>query len=369
MYRLVNKPYGRRMHAQSSTYPLTSLYLYLSDQCNLSCRHCWISPGFSQSKTDGVPLEDLKRTILEAKTISLQSVKLTGGEPLLYRDINALLTFLASEDIAVIIESNGTLFDCHLLETMQSCQVDQVSVSLDAATREIHDEMRGVKGSFDQTLKGLRLLSEYEFDFQIIMTLQRKNSQEIQGLVSLAKEMGASSLKINHLVPCGRGERIFRNRENLNPEELIVLYQRVERERSSHGNLDVIFDLPVALRSIEDIKRRGIIECRIMNILGILANGDFSICGIGQTIDELRMGNLFQDSIVEIWQNHRILMDLRRSLPRRLKGICGDCLFRFQCLGACRANAYALNKDLYAPYFLCQESYDAGRFPASRMVQ
>jgi len=357
------------MHARTPSYPLASLYLYLSDQCNLSCSHCWISPGFSQSATNGIPLEHLKKTILEAKTIGLQSVKLTGGEPLLYRDINALLEFLASEDIVVIIESNGTLFERRILETLRLCQVDQISVSLDAGRKEIHDEMRGVKGGFDRTLKGLRLLSEYEYDFQIIMTLQRKNSQEIQGLISLAKELGAGSLKINHLVPCGRGERVFRNRENLNPDELILLYQTVERERSSHGNLDVIFDLPVALRSIEDIKRRGIIECKIMNILGILASGDYSVCGIGQTIDELRMGNLYQDSIIDVWQNNRILADLRDSLPRQLKGVCGNCLFKFQCLGACRANAYALNKDLYASYFLCQESYDSGRFPASRTVQ
>ena len=357
------------MHVPSSAYPLTSLYLYLSDQCNLSCRHCWISPGFSQSATRGIPLKHLKKTILEAKTIGLQSVKLTGGEPLLYRDIKALLTFLASEDIVVIIETNGTLFDRHILETLQLCQVDQISVSLDAATKEIHDEIRGVKGGFDETLKGLRLLSEFEFDFQIIMTLQRENSREIGGLVSLAKELGAGSLKINHLVPCGRGNRVFRSRENLSPEELILLYQTVEKERSSHGNLNVIFDLPVALRSVEDIKRRGIIECNILSILGILASGDFSICGIGQTIDELRMGNLYRDSIVEIWQNNRILTELRDSLPRQLKGVCGACLFKFQCLGACRANAYALNKDLYASYFLCQETYDSGRFPVSRTVQ
>lgn len=357
------------MHTQNQSYPLASLYLYLSDQCNLFCRHCWISPGYSESATTGIPLEHLKKAILEAKTIGLESVKLTGGEPLLYRDIKTLLKFLADENIAVIIETNGTLFERPILETLRLCQVDQISISLDAATKEIHDEIRGVKGGFDQTLKGLRLLSEFEFDFQIIMTLQRKNSQEIQGMVSLGKKLGASSLKINHLVPCGRGERVFRNKENLSPNELMLLYQTVERERSSHGDLDVIFDLPVALRSIEDIKRRGIVECRIMNILGILANGDFSICGIGQTIDELRMGNLYQDSIVEIWQSNRILLDLRNSLPRHLKGICGDCLFRFQCLGACRANAYALNKDLYAPYFLCQESYDSGRFPVSRRSQ
>ena len=50
------------MYDESPVYPLTSLYLYLSDQCNLSCNHCWISPKFSRNRTDGIPLEDLKET-------------------------------------------------------------------------------------------------------------------------------------------------------------------------------------------------------------------------------------------------------------------------------------------------------------------
>ena len=277
--------------------------------------------------------------------------------------------FLAYKDIAILIETNGTLFNSRILENLQSCKVEQISVSLDAGRAGIHDKIRGVKGSFHRTLKGLRLLSEYDLNFQIIMTLQRNNSLEIPEIVSLGEGLGASSLKINHLLPCGRGKEAFKNRQNLDPGELIHLYRMVKREWPSNNDLDIVFDLPVALRSIEDIKRRGIIECRILNILGILANGDFSICGIGQTVDELRMGSLYRDSIKDVWQTSQILTDLRQSLPRQLKGVCGHCIFKFQCLGSCRANAYALNKDLYAPYFLCQESYDSGLFPASRFIQ
>jgi SynChlorMet cassette radical SAM/SPASM protein ScmF len=357
------------MREQSPYYQLSSLYLYLADQCNLSCRHCWISPGFSQGQKDGLPLDYLKKAILEAKALGLQSVKLTGGEPLLYRDIHALLEFLAAEEINILIETNGTLLNNNILEKMKSCEMEQISVSLDANTPEVHDDLRGVKGSFDRTMAGLRLLSGYGFSFQIIMTIHRKNCMEIPGLISLCKELGAGSLKINPLLPCGRGKEVFRDKQNLDPGELIQLYQMVEREWLLNTDLDVIFDLPVALRSIADIKRRGIIECRILNILGVLANGDFSICGIGQTIDELRMGNLYQDSIKDVWQNNLILADLRQGLPGRLKGICGRCIFRFQCLGSCRANAYAMTQDLFAPYFLCEESYESGLFPDSRASQ
>ncbi len=355
------------MREQSPHYQLSSLYLYLADQCNLSCRHCWISPGFSQDQKDGISIEYLKQTISEAKGLGLQSVKLTGGEPLLYRDIYALLEFLAAEKIKILIETNGTLLNNNILEKLKSCEMELISVSLDASTPEVHDEIRGIKGSFDRTIAGLSMLSEYGFKFQIIMTLHRKNFMEIPGLISLCKDLGAGSLKINPLLPCGRGKEVFRDRQNLDLGELVQIYRMVEREWSLNTDLDIIFDLPVALRSITDIKRRGIIECRILNILGILANGDFSICGIGQTIDELRMGNIYQDSIKDVWKENLILVDLRQGLPGRLKGICGRCIFRFQCLGSCRANAYAMTKDLFAPYFICEESYESGLFPDSRV--
>lgn len=347
--------------------PLNCLYLYLADQCNLACGHCWISPGFSQARKEGIPIGHLTRTIGEATALGLQSVKLTGGEPLLYRDISELLAFLASAGVAVIIETNGTLLDNGILETLKSCKVSGISVSLDACTPAVHDGLRGVKGSFQRTLAGLRRLSEFGFDFQVIMTLHRRNRAELPGLISLCRELGAGSLKINPLMPCGRGKEVFQEEQNLPFGELLQLYRRTEEEWLSDGDPEIIFDLPVALRSISDIRRRGIVECRILNILGILANGDFSVCGIGQTSDALRMGNILRDSVVAVWRDDPILAELRRDLPGRLKGICGRCLFRFQCLGSCRANAYAMEQDLFAPFFLCQEAAAAGLFPASRL--
>jgi len=353
---------------QETNYALTDLYLYLTNYCNLCCSHCWISPKFSEFHKNGIPLDALKKTILEAKSLGLQSVKLTGGEPLLYRDMTKLLAFLAAEEITIFVETNGTLIDRGMVEHFQSCHVEQISVSLDAATEKVHDEIRGVKCSFDRTLRNLHLLSDYGLNFQIIMSIQRKNSKEIPDVIQLSEKVGAHSLKINPLIPWGRAKDAFKHNQNLELDELIDLYLLAKKEWPQPGNLEIIFDLPVAFRSIEEIKQRGITECRILNILGILANGDFSICGIGQTVDELRMGNLFRDSICEVWQNSPILKELRDSLPKKLKGICGLCIFKFQCLGACRASAYANTGNLYAPYFLCQELMDSGDFPSSRYI-
>ena len=356
------------MQDKEPQFSLTSLYLYLTDHCNLRCSHCWISPKFSEQKQNGLPLDCLKKAISEARSLGLQDVKLTGGEPFLYRHIGGLLAFLAEEQIDVLIETNGTLINRDMVERLKSCNLDQLSVSLDAATEEVHDQIRGVKGSFRRTLEGLELLSKHDLNFQIIMVLQSRNRQEIPGVIKLSEKLGAGSLKINPLIPCGRGKEIFEHKHNLKLEELLKLYHMVQKKWPLKEGLSIIFDLPVAFLSIEEIKHKGINHCQIMNILGILGNGDISICGIGQTVHDLRMGNLSRDSISEIWQNSSILKDLRKSLPGKLKGVCEHCIFKFQCLGACRANAYALTGDLYAPYFLCQESFESGLFPPSRYI-
>ena len=306
--------------------------------------------------------------VSEAKALGLQNVKITGGEPLLYGELPSFLRFLNDEGLVVYIETNGTLMDRDVIGYFKSANVQQVSVSVDAASENIHDDIRGVQGSFQRTLEGLRLLAEADVNSQIMMTLQRKNRMEIPGVIRLSDELGIGSLKINHLVPTGRGKNAFARGENLSLEELIRLYRMMEEKYPKPEHLDIIFDLPLAFRSIEAIKRGGTRECRILNILGVLANGDFSICGIGQTTPELRMGNIDSDSVSDIWQNNPILNDLRQSLPSKLKGICHDCIFKFQCLGACRANAYSLTGDFYAPYFLCQRLFDAGLFPSSRRI-
>jgi SynChlorMet cassette radical SAM/SPASM protein ScmF len=349
-------------------YTLTSLFLYLTDRCNLRCAHCWISPRYSSKKDAGIPLAPLKKIVQEAKTIGLNTVKLTGGEPLLYRDIDELLLFLKDEAIGISIETNGTRIDERIARLFKESGVNQVSVSLDAASKEIHDRLRGSSGAFEKTVRGIRLLTDNDINVQIIMVLQRQNRDEIPDMLKLCDALKASSLKINHLLPFGRATEAFKRGENLDLDELTRRYQWVKEHQGAFSDLNIIFDLPVAFRTLDEIKQEGICECRIHNMLGVLANGDFCICGIGQTAPELRIGNIRTHSIRAVWNKSPILDELRDSLPLKLTGICGDCIFKFQCLGCCRANAYAVSGNLYAPYFLCQTLYDENRFPESRCL-
>ena len=124
------------------------------------------------------------------------------------------------------------------------------------------------------------------------MAVERRNRQEVPRLMHLAEVLGATSLKINPLILCGRAKTAFSRGLNLDLDEFMALHDLTETVRQEMDGLDAFLDLPPAFLSLEEIRRRGVSHCRILNILGILAGGDISLCGIGQTESGLCMGNM-----------------------------------------------------------------------------
>lgn len=353
------------------TYSLNSIYIYLTDRCNLKCRHCWIEPTYDKthgSKESEVDIKYLKSTVSDAKSIGLSHVKLTGGEPFLRNDILDLIDFLHLHDITIDIETNGTFLNKDIVEKLMGNSVNQVSISLDGASDKQHESMRGVAGCYQEALNGLSLLSESGITTQIIMSLYDGNAADIGKLADIASEMSIGSLKINPIMPTGRARDLFGSRDNLSVEKLIDIDRWIEEDLAPKYDMAICFDIPTALKSLESITSSQAQECHIFNIIGILSNGNISLCGIGQTETELVMGNIARDDIRTVWSNHPLLQRLRKDLPKGLEGICSRCIFKFRCLGACRASAYSQTGNLFSPFFICDEAYKSGLFPESRMI-
>ncbi len=81
-------------------YPLRQIYFYLTEGCNLACRHCWLAPKLDPqgNRFATLPVETFETAILEAKPLGLQGVKLTGGEPLLHPHIDQLLEIIQTSN-------------------------------------------------------------------------------------------------------------------------------------------------------------------------------------------------------------------------------------------------------------------------------
>lgn len=353
------------------SFPLNQIYFYLTEGCNLACRHCWLGP---KNDPDGTRYPTLsislfEKIIAEAKPLGLHSVKLTGGEPLLNPDFLAMIAVIRNEGLGLTVETNGVLCKPeHAAAIKGTCERPFVSVSLDGVDAETHELIRGVPDSFTEAVKGIRNLVDAGLKPQVIFTVMKRNRDQVESIVRLAEDLGAGSVKYNIVQPTARGEHLHRRDETLSIEELVSLGRHVETAISATTSLRVFHSHPAAFRPLGKIASdEGCGVCGIKGILGVLASGTYALCGIGEHIDEMTFGHATTDSLADIWEHDPFLNRIRQDLPAALTGICGRCLMKKICLGNCVAQNYYRSGDLMAQYWYCEEAARVGLFPQSRL--
>ncbi|MBF0526215.1 MAG: SynChlorMet cassette radical SAM/SPASM protein ScmF [Deltaproteobacteria bacterium] len=365
-------PEATEPQPQVRSFPLGTLYFYLTGDCNMACRHCWIAPTFQ--KTDrsekALPLDLFKKIITEAKEIGLTSVKLTGGEPFIHPDIISILRFVRNSGLNLNVECNGTAVTPHIADLVISCKKPSIAVSIDGS-RTSHEWMRAVTGSFDRASQGVRFLVEAGIRPQVIMSVAEQNKHEIAELARYAKDLGAGSVKYNFVTPTARGEAMAKEGGTVSVAEQIKLSNWIQNDLKNEIGIPLMTNLPFAFRSLSSMfgPQGNCGRCGIFSILGVLHDGTYALCGIGTSVSDLCFGNARTDQIKDIWENAPALNEIRNHLPKELKGICSRCLVRNVCLGHCVANNYYVEQDLLAGHKFCQDAVDAGEFPATRLAE
>ncbi len=353
------------------TPALETIYIYASGACNLNCSHCWINPEFQEHGTASslhLSPDLVKSAVEQGKPLGLRSVKLTGGEPLLNPAFRDIVEFISTEGLAIVVETNGTLVTREMALFLASTRKPTfVSVSVDGADAETHDGLRRVKGSFVRAVQGIKNLVEAGIRPQLICTLHRNNVSQVKGVVELARNLGCGSVKFNHVQPAGRG-REFDNLLALTVPEIIGLNRMIEDEIVPVAGIPVLPDIPFAFQKPARFLRSAPGRCNIHNIIGLLANGDLALCGIGTSVDDLLYGNVRTDSLEDIWKNSPKLLELRDLIPDQLEGICSRCIHKCFCKGTCVASNYNTGGKLNAPYSFCREAETLGLFPRSRIA-
>jgi SynChlorMet cassette radical SAM/SPASM protein ScmF len=355
---------------QNCAYSLNRIYFYLIEECNLRCRHCWISPKYQGSSHNTYLDLDLFRAIIEqAKPLGLSGVKLTGGEPLLHPQIRKILNLLRKKELGLNMETNGVLCTPALAQDLVACKDPFIAVSLDGSDARTHEWIRGVEGCFEATLSGIRNLVKAGLKPQVIMTIMRRNKDQMEAVVRLAERLGAGTVKFNIVQPTARGEQMHAAGETLTIDELVDLGQWVETSLSISTDLTLYYSHPPAFRPLGKIfgdKGDGCSVCGILSIIGVLADGSYALCGIGQILPDLIFGHSAVDSLEDVWNNSPALKEIRDGLPQRFEGICGDCIMKSRCLGNCIAQNYYSSKNFWAPYWYCDKARKRHLFPETR---
>jgi SynChlorMet cassette radical SAM/SPASM protein ScmF len=359
--------------------PLQTIYFYPTESCNLKCRHCWIAPPFAESSSAqayagqnraNLSFDEIKAVIEDALPLGLNSIKLTGGEPFLHPRVMDYLRYFKKKNLSLTIETNGTLLDEDIIVELKKMGCG-TSISMDGASAATHDRVRGVPGSFDRVMRALQLMKKRDYRCEVIFTLFKETRAELIKIIEVLNELKGFTLKINPLSPMGRGEQLANASSGLPVEEILELHRAIEQDYSRrYRNVPIYLHIPAAFTPIKSIlKGQGCTTCMIRNIIGLLSDGRVSYCGIGRLENDLVLGNVRDKKMSAIWKNSRQLREFRKKMPRSLKGICGACIHKNQCLGSCVAQTYHEKKDLFGAFSFCEAACDKGLFPESRLVR
>jgi len=177
---------------ESSVPPLAQIYFYMTEGCNLACKHCWINPPLEKKSVRHpvLPVRTFERAIDEALPLGLAHIKLTGGEPLLHPEIKKCLEIADRKGVKILLETNGVLLEEEIVSLMSDISLMEMSVSLDGVDAETHDEFRGVKGAFQKTVHGIELLSDHGIYPQVITSLTRRNMGQIGEIIKVDTRTG-----------------------------------------------------------------------------------------------------------------------------------------------------------------------------------
>ena len=208
MYLIGNIIEHRRMSKVKIEKVLSKPLLIILDvthRCNLECNICEIRKDGSIKEFTSL---EVKNLIAQAIEWGVKEFALSGGEPFVRKDIFGILDFVNEKKYHIGILTNGILLNEDFIKRLLPYLVSDtlsLSISLDALTPEIHDDIRGAKGCFERTFNGLKILSklkkEYQnINFNTISIILNENLEELLPLAELLKSLNVNSIQFQPLL-------------------------------------------------------------------------------------------------------------------------------------------------------------------------
>lgn len=307
-----------------------------TQRCNLRCGHCYLAAG---RRADGeLSFEEGCRLIDELAAAGTRMLVLTGGEPLLRRDVEGLAAYASARGLLVVLGTNGMLLTRPRARRLKEAGLAGAGISLDSLRPQRHDAFRGVPGAWEAAVRGIRACVAEGLPVLVQTTVLPWNYDEVEPLIDFAYRERATGFTLYFLVCTGRGETL----SDITPEQyeqalasLVEAQRRYPRMMVRARCAPQIARL-AAQRDSALVGNAGCFAGR--RYCRITPRGEVTPC----PYLPLAAGTVREQRFEEIWQRAPLLLSLRGEAPT---GRCGACAFRELC-GGCRARAFALAGDV-----------------------
>ena len=223
--------------------------------CNLRCVHCRATATELVSPDD-LPTEECLNIIDRIAAFADPILVLSGGEPLYRPDIFQLAQYATEKGLRVALATNGTLATKEVARKIVDAGVKRVSISLDGAHAETHDGFRGIPGSFDAAIYGLRNLKELGMPVQISMTVAKHNAAELPQVLEMVRSLGADALHIFLRVPVACSVEIAESQMVTSDEGERILNWLYDQAAEENLLLEKLWVYRVVHNDIADLGQR-----------------------------------------------------------------------------------------------------------------
>ena len=359
----------------------------LTYRCNLACEHCYLDAGGSpmlgtENFADRSELgtEECFKVIDEIATFAPECLTiLTGGEPLLRRDILEIVRRAAERDLWVVVGTNGVRITENVAKRLAEAGARGLSLSLDALDPDRHDRFRRVRGAWQNTVDGAEILNRTGLPFIVQTTAGSHNHGELEAIADFAHErLAAKVWNLYFLVPTGRGQFVSDMSPTQYDDVLSSLY-RIQRKydrrmlvnaKCAPHYIKTILERNESIPTDAEPSWPGSSPIRTYSggaggcpagthYMGIRPNGDVTPCPYLPVF----AGSLRRASLSDLWTSSELFTGIR--LRKSLGGRCGECEMNAHC-GGCRARAFGMTGDVMAEDPLC--THTPGKFAGSPLL-
>lgn len=331
-------------------------------RCNLTCKHCY-SISADKDFPGELSTAEIFEVMDDLRTFGVPALILSGGEPLLRPDIDAISRHAKAMGFYVGLSSNGTLIDASNIERIADIGYDYVGISIDGV-RDTHDRFRRKLGAYDASMAAVRLCHEHGIKVGLRFTMTQDNAQDLPAMLQLIEDERVDKFYFSHLNYAGRG--------NINRKDDAML-------QTTRWAMDLLFDTCWQLlergtpkefvtgnNDADGVYLLYWVQRHFPNMLEHVAarlrqwGGNASGLNVAN-IDNLgnvhpdtmwwhhTLGNVRERPFSEIWRDTSDpLMAGLKQQPRPVGGRCGACRYLDICGGNTRVRAQQLTGDPWA---------------------
>lgn len=312
------------------TGPL-AVHLEVVAACNLTCTHCFA--GILPRREKPLTLPEMETLFASMAKMGSFRLGLTGGEPLLRKDIFDIIDLACDHGLHACITTNGLLLTEEIAREFAKRKLVWLNVSLEGATAQTNDLVRG-KGTFDRVLEQLKMLSKHA-RFTLAFTIMKTNADEVKACAELAHRVGASTAVFRPLYPAGTANRHLAELMPSFEQYNAALADLIEDAGEDYRVID---PFSPHLRSETQAITRSNYGCGAGNsVCSISVSGDVNPCSfLGSSFVA---ANIREEALETIWHESQTFRNMR-ALP-------GGTEDTFS--GGCRARSLVFQGSINAP--------------------